>query len=162
MNVLRIQEELKEYRKLCNQFKHSPAQQEFDEIVKFILLYSGNGGMYESVEFEDPTINKYLFENFKEGLNEFEAGGDTASTAIKAGSDAVKGAATMAAFGAEQIGTWITYFFKKGKVKKFGEKEFQLSTKLLDEYSQIYKLKTKKAELEGKESPKADYPGYLG
>ncbi len=151
MNVLRIQEELKEYRKLCNQFKHSPAQQEFDEIVKFILLYSGNGGMYESIEFEDSDINQYLFENFKESLNEFEAGDSTASTAIKAGIDSAK-----------SIGTWVVYFFKKGKVKKFGEKEFKLSSKLLDEYEQIYKLKLKKAELEGKDAPKADYPGYLG
>jgi hypothetical protein len=161
INVLKIQQELKEYQDLCRQYNYSPAKKEFDEIVKFILLYSGNG-IYESVNLEE-NVSDYLFENLQIKLNEVEAGDSTASTSLKMAGDAAKGAAGLAAAGAQEIGTWITYFFKKGKVKKFADKPFEMSNKLLDEYSQIYKLKVKKAELEGKkEMPKADFPGYLG
>jgi hypothetical protein len=161
INVLKIQQELKEYQDLCRQYNYSPAKKEFDEIVKFILLYSGNG-IYESTKLEE-NVSDYLFENFQFKLNEaFEAGDDTASTAVGLAGDVGKGAVGLAAVGAEKIGTWITYFWKKGKVKKFADKPFQMSNKLLDEYGQIYKLKVKKAELEGKkEMPKADFPGYL-
>jgi hypothetical protein len=178
INVLRIQEELKDYQRLCQEYNHSPAKEEFDDIIKFILLMSGNGtGIYESAQYE--IMDEYLYKKFIKELNEnnsvprwkkplpeklleVEAGDQTASALVSAGSGAVQGAVGAVAFGAEKIGTWITYFFKKGKVKKFAMKEFDLSNKLLDEYTQIYKLMVKKAELEGKDPPKADYPGYLG
>jgi hypothetical protein len=164
MNVLRIQEEIKEYRRLCQQYQYSPAKEEFDDIVKFILLMSGNGtGVYESVE--NQNVDDYLYKKFTQDLNEslleFQAGdqlADIANTTV----DAAKGIINAGKDAAAKAGPWITYFFKKGKVKKFGEKEFQLSTKLLDQYNQIYKLKIKRAELEGNDPPKADFPGYLG
>ena len=66
-NVLRIQEELKEFQRLCAEYNHSPAKEEFEDIVKFILLQSGSatGALSESVSEFDMD---YLFENFKERL----------------------------------------------------------------------------------------------
>ena len=64
-NVLRIQEELKEYQRLCAEFKHSPAKEEFEDIVNFILTQSGSatGALSESISEKDMS---YLFESFKE------------------------------------------------------------------------------------------------
>ena len=161
LNVIRLQQDLKEYELLCKKFRYTPAKKEFEDIAQFILLHSGNGtGIYESFSYE--TVENYLYENFIHKLNEFDAGEDTGKTAANLGAGAVGAAITGAAFSVEKIGTWIIYFIKSGAVKKPMQKIYDESINLLDVYNKIYDLKVKKAKLEGSEEPKADFPAYLG
>lgn len=181
-NILKIQEELKEYRKLCSQYNHSPAKEEFEEIVKFILLYQGGqgGSMLESNIEISKFDSDYLYEDFLKRLNfqnenlsealtadgekEFDSAVDMARdvagklTAGAAG--AAAGAIGLATLGAISVGGWISYLFKKGKVKSAAEAEYKTAEKKLMDYIQIYKLKLKKAELEGSDPPKGDWPEY--
>jgi hypothetical protein len=163
-NVLRIQEELKEYQKLCSQFNHTPAKEEFEDIVKFILLQTGSstGALSESITSSD--IN-FLFENFNENLEfiseaaevDGEAEFDTAVGAVKT---AAKTAGALALGGTIAVGVWIAYMFKKSKVKSAVKEENAYAMKILDDYSKIYQKKLDLAKLEGKEPPKATFPGY--
>ncbi len=90
-NVLKIQEELKEYERLCAEYNHSPAKEEFEDIVKFILMHSGSatGALSESIS--ESNMN-YLFESFNEKMEPLleahletdgEAEFDTAVGAVK-------------------------------------------------------------------------------
>ncbi len=165
-NVLKIQEELKEFKKLCDEFNHSPAKEEFEDIVKFILLQSGSstGALSESISESDVD---YLFENFNERLElviedrgietQGEAEFDTAVGAVKT---AAKTAGALALGGAIGVGVWINYMFKKSKVKAAVKEENAFAMKMLDDYSKIYQKKLELAKLEGKEPPKAQFPGY--
>lgn len=174
-NVLGIQNEMKDYRKLCLQYNYTPAQKEYEDIVRFLLLFSGDG-ISESIINENSSTIDYLYESFIEDLNEAhsevdgEAEWDTAvgvaaNTVNRAGKAAAVGAAAVGAgavLAAASIGSWISYMFKKGKVKKAANKEYDAADVQLNDYSKIYQLKSKKAELEGKEAPKGDFPGYPG
>lgn len=158
-NVLRIQEELKEFQRLCAEYNHSPAKEEFEDIVKFILLQSGSatGALSESVSEFDMD---YLFENFKERLEPLlegsaietdgEAEWDTAvgtvnSVAKKVGASIVLGAATA--------GLYIAFLFKKGKIKGSIEKEKSLEMKKIDKFQDIVDLKVELSKLKGTEVP---------
>lgn len=174
-NVLAIQNEMKHYKQLCLQYDYTPAQKEYEDIVRFILLFSGDG-ISESILNENSSTIDYLYESFIEDLNEAhsstdgEAEWDTAAgaaigTAKKAGAVAVAGAAAVGAgavLAAASIGSWISYMFKKGKVKKAANKEYDAAEAQLNDYTKIYQLKSKKAELEGRAAPKGDFPGYPG
>ena len=174
-NVLGIQNEIKPYKQLCLQYDYTPAQKEYEDIVRFILLFSGDG-ISESILNESSSTLDYLYESFIEDLNEAhsstdgEAEWDTAAGAaisgVKAAKNAVVGAGAAAVAGATiaavGIGIWISYMFKKGKVKKAANKEYDAAETQLNDYSKIYDLKSKKAELEGREAPKGDFPGYPG
>ncbi len=164
-NVLRIQEELKEYQRLCAEFKHSPAKEEFEDIVKFILMQSGSatGALAESISESDMN---FLFENFNEKLEPLleahvetdgEAEFDTAVGAVKT---AAKTAGALAIGTAVGVGVWIAYMFKKNKVKSAIKEENAAAMQILDDYSALYQKKIQLAELEGKEMPKAEYPAY--
>lgn len=164
-NVLKIQEELREYEKLCREFNHSPAKEEFDDIVKFILMQSGSstGALSESLSERDID---YLFENFNEKLGfineahietQGEAEFDTAVGTVKT---AAKTAAGLATAGALGVGIWIAYMFKKSKVKSAIKEEKATAMKILDDYAKIYQKKLELAKLEGKEPPKAQFPSY--
>lgn len=174
-NVLGIQNEMKHYKQLCLEYDYTPAQKEYEDIVRFILLFSGDG-ISESVLNENSSTLDYLYESFIEDLNEAHsstsgedefntaagaaiAGVKSAKDAVVGGAAAVGAGATLAAVG---IGTWISYMFKKGKVKKAANKEYDAANTQLNDYAKIYQLKSKKAELEGKEAPKGDFPGYPG
>ena len=165
-NVLRIQEELKEFQKLCAEFNHSPAKEEFEDIVKFILLQSGSatGALSESISESDVD---YLFENFNERLEPLlegsplttdgEAEFDTAAGAVKT---AAKTAGVLAIGAAVGVGVWIAYMFKKSKVKSAVKAENAAAMQILDDYSALYQKKVELAKLEKKDTPKAEYPGY--
>jgi hypothetical protein len=167
-NVLRIQEELKEYEKLCKQFNHSPAKKEFEDIINFILTQTGSatGALSESIDIRESDID-FLFENFNEKLDlviedrgietQGEAEFDTAVGAVKT---AAKTAGALALGGAIGVGVWIAYMFKKSKVKSAVKEESAFAMKMLDDYSKIYQKKLELAKLEGKEPPKAQFPGY--
>jgi hypothetical protein len=164
---------MKHYKQLCLEYDYTPAQKEYEDIVRFILLFSGDG-ISESILNENSSTLDYLYESFIEDLNEAhastngEAEFDTTAGAAIAGVKAVgkeiavgaAGAAAGISLAAVGIGTWISYMFKKGKVKKAANKEYDAANTQLNDYAKIYQLKSKKAELEGKEAPKGDFPGY--
>ena len=160
-NVLRIQEELKEYERLCREFNYSPAKEEFDDIVKFILLQTGSstGALSESISTTD---SNYLFETFKEKIDEYaetqgEAEFDTAVGTLKT---AAKVTAGLAIGGAIAVGVWIAYMFKKSKVKSSVKQENAAAMKILDDANTLYQKKLKLADLEKKDPPKAQLPPY--
>jgi hypothetical protein len=174
-NVLGIQNEMKTYKQLCLQYDYTPAQKEYEDIVRFILLFSGDG-ISESIINENSSSLDYLYESFVEDLDEaraetngeaeFDTAVGTAVAGVKAAKNAVVGAGVAAGAGvalaAVGIGAWISYMFKKGKVKKAANKEYDAADTQLNDYAKIYQLKSKKAELEGREAPKGDFPGYPG
>jgi hypothetical protein len=161
MNVLHIQEELKRYRELCLAYRYSPAQKEFEDIVQFILLHSGNG-ISESIQIENNSTIEYLFENFKEELDlliteaqyeepDTEGNFDTTVGLVhgyaKKGVMAVVGAAALA-------GLYINYLFKKGKLKAAMSQEHQLEMSKLDLYDKVISIGVKLAKMKGETQPK--------
>jgi hypothetical protein len=164
-NVLKIQEELKEYERLCAEYNHSPAKEEFEDIVKFILMHSGSatGALSESIS--ESNMN-YLFESFNEKMEPLleahletdgEAEFDTAVGAVKT---VAKTAGALALGGVIGAGIWIAYMFKKGKVKGAVKQENAAAMQILDDAAALYQKKLKLSQLEDKEPPKAELPGY--
>lgn len=153
LNVLRVQEELKKYQELCNQYNHSPAKKEFEDIVNFILLQSGNGtSIYES---NSDTID-YLYENFVQGLNEaittdgaaeFDS---AAGAAIGAAKSVMKGLAV----GAALTGVYIAFLFKRGKLKASLDNEKKIEMDKLNSFKKIIDLSVQVAKIKGEAPPK--------
>jgi hypothetical protein len=154
-NVLGIQNEMKHYRQLCLQYDYTPAQKEYEDIVRFILLFSGDG-ISESVLNESSSTLDYLYESFIEDLEEAhsevdgEAEWDTAAGAtINTTKNIVKGLAV----GAALTGIYIAFLFKKGKIKSSLEQERKLELEKLKGFKKVVSLQVKLAELENKEIP---------
>ena len=157
-NVLQIQEELKEFQKLCADYNHSPAKDEFEDIVNFILLQTGSatGALAESITQSDMD---YLFENFNEKLEPLleahletdgEAEWDTAVGTVNSVAKKVGGAIVV---GAATAGLYIAFLFKKGKIKGSIEKEKSLEMKKIDKFQDIVDLKVELAKLKGDAVP---------
>tara|TARA_B110000503_G_C7135321_1_gene408548 strand:- start:452 stop:1042 length:591 start_codon:yes stop_codon:yes gene_type:complete len=176
INILTIQRDLVEYRKLCDEFNHSPAQKEFKDILDFLLLYGGastaGGTMTES--FSDRDM-KYLYENFIHKLNisnvneseiilegkPLETDGEAEfDTAVGTAKTAVVATAALGIAGVVGAGIWIAYMMKKGKVKGAVKQETAAAMEPLNAYKEIYLKKVEKAKLEGKTIPKGDPPGF--
>ena len=162
MNVLRIQDELKEYRKLCNAYNHSPAKQEFEDIVNFILLHSGDGinesfeGI-QSIEDINEATKTYLYIKFNESLNEDHlenTGSAEWDSAVNATVNTAKNITKGLAVGAALTALYIAFLFKRGKIKSSLKQEQSLEMKKLDQFGELAKLKTQYAEMTGKEMPK--------
>jgi hypothetical protein len=157
-NVLRIQEELKEYQRLFAEFKHSPAKEEFEDIVNFILTQSGSatGALSESISEKDMS---YLFESFKEKLEPlFEAHVETDGeaefdTAVGAVTSVAKKAGAAIVVGAATAGLYIAFLLKKGKIKGSIAKENSLEMKKIDKFQDIVDLKVELAKLKGEAIP---------
>ena len=157
-NVLRIQEELKEYQRLCAEFNHSPAKEEFEDIVNFILTQSGSatGALSESISEKD--IN-YLFESFNEKLESLlEAhietrGEEEFDTAVGAVNSVAKKAGAAIVVGAATAGLYIAFLLKKGKIKGSIAKEKSLEMKKIDKFQDIVDLKIELAKLKGDAIP---------
>jgi len=169
INILTIQRDLVEYRKLCDEFNYSPAQKEFKEIIDFLLLQGGSatsgGAMTES--FSDRDI-KYLYDNFcfklkETNINEatvilegkpLETQGEAEfDTAVGTAKTAVVGAAALGIAGVVGAGMWIAYMMKKGKVKGAVKQETAAAMEPLEAYKEIYLLKVERAKLQGKTIP---------
>jgi len=163
-NVLRIQEELKEYQRLCGEFNHSPAKEEFEDIVNFILTQSGSatGALSESISESDMN---YLFESFKERLEpllerggggggHIEADGEAEwDTAVGAVNNIAKKVGTGIVVGAATAGLYIAFLLKKGKIKGSIAKENSLEMKKIDKFQDVVDLKVELAKLKGDAIP---------
>lgn len=170
VNVLRVQEELKAYKNLCAQYNYSPAKDEFEDIVKFILLYHGGqgGAMLESNESVSDIDLNYLYETFMsslslEMLNEAAKGGNGEAlevdgeaefdTAVGTVNTVVKKVGATLLVGAATAGLYIAFLFKRGKLKGSLAKEQALEMKKIDKFQEIVNLKVKLAELKDEEVP---------
>jgi len=154
-NVLGIQNEMKDYRKLCTQYNYTPAQKEYEEIVRFLLLFSGDG-ISESVINENSSSYDYLYESFIEDLNEAHAEVDGEAefdTAAGAAISTTKKIIGGLAVGAALTGIYIAFLFKKGKIKSSLEQERKLELEKLKGFKKVAKLQIKLAELENTEIP---------
>lgn len=163
-NLLR--EELNEFVVICNNYKYTPTKEEFDDVIRFILLQSGNGGatLCESYETNPFDILNHLYESYgfleKNTLNEeaYDPQKDTESAVglvIAAGGAAAAGVAGTAI----GIGKWIQYLFKKKKVKKACAKELEAEvSKIQMGWNKLAGLKKKLSEITG-ETQQIEWPG---
>jgi hypothetical protein len=163
-NLLR--EELNEFVVICNNYKYTPTKDEFDDVIRFILLQSGSGSatLCESYEINPFNILNYLYESYgfseENCINEeaYDPQKDTESAVglvVAAGGAAAAGVAG-AAIG---IGKWIQYLFKKKKAKKACAKELDAEvSKIQMGWNKLAGLKKKLSALTG-ETSQIEWPG---
>lgn len=156
INVLKVQQELKEYQKRYLAFNSSPAREEFQNIINHILLHSGDGsGLYESFK-SDPTIEDYLYERFIEPLREAK-GRSSEGEYAEADPDLVAGILKQ---GTSDSLKWIKFISVIGKIRSSIKKEKEASMEILDQYIALYNKKSELARLQGREDPDLDIPEY--
>jgi len=156
-----LRSELNEFVVLAKTHNYNPSKEEFDDIIKFILLYqSGTSTLcesYSSGESSSEKLLNQLYESFNltEDEKDFDSAAATATTAVK-------GAAAGIGMAAVGIGALIAFLFKRGKIKKSVEKEFKPEMDRLESYKTINKLKAELHKLEGGEGEfNASLPGML-
>lgn len=151
-----LKTELNEFVVLCKDHNYLPVKDDFEDIIKFLLLYqNGSATLCESYIVDE------LYESFS--LNEErlmvdnEAEWDTAVGTVKTIGTFALGTAIAGAAG---VGLYIRYLFKKAKVALSVAKEKKVIVNRIKNYKKLYDLKLKKWELEGKkgDAPKMDMP----
>lgn len=165
-----LKQELNEYVVLCNKYKYTPSKDEFDDMIRFILLLSGSGSstLCESYEINPFPVINHLYESFGFDESNVIEGGfgqepqtgekdfDSATGLVIATGAAVTAGVAGAAIG---IGKWIQYLFKKKKVKKACDAELQAElAKLGKGWNELAANKKKLAALSG-ETQSIDWPG---
>jgi hypothetical protein len=144
-----LKDELNEYITLCNRYNFVPTRDEFQDIINFLLLFSGGDTtICESILLND------LYESSLQLIEEassYDPGKDLESILGA-------GAAGVAALVGLGTSAWISYFFKKSKVKKSIKAEIEKEMDKLKEYELLNKLIEKKAKLEGKDIWNIEYP----
>ena len=154
INVLRIQEELKKYQDLCNQYNHTPIKKEFEDIVNFILLHSGTSG--DIFECNSSTID-FLYEDFIQKINEAhaEAGGEAQwDNAVDAATNVAKGVMKGLAVGAALTAVYIAFLFKRGKLKAALDNEKKIEMDKLNAFKKIIDLSIQVSKIKGEPPPK--------
>lgn len=167
---LELRSELNEYVVLCNKYNYTPSKSEFDDIIRFILLYQ-NGGttLCENYELNPFKLLNHLYESygFDESNVVLEAGEgqtpydpekdfDSAYGSVKTGVAMAGVAAAAAVVGAAKL---IQYFFKKKKIKKACDAELEAEKKKLQGgWIELSVKKKKLAAITG-ETTKIDWPG---
>ena len=157
--------ELNEFVVLCKKYNYTPSKNDFDDIIRFILLQSGSGTttLCESYEINPFTLISHLYESFEfdesNVINEADADGKADfDSATGTATTVVKGAAAGAAVGALAVGAFISYLFKRGKIKKMVKAELDAELNKLKGWQKLADLRNQLAELEG-ETVKIDWPG---
>jgi hypothetical protein len=165
-----LRSELNEFVTLCKSQNYRPVQDDFNEIIKFLLLnHTAVGHMCESFESNPDTIVNHLFESFTEdieSIDEYTAfkgsssydnskDFDTATGIVKTGA-AVAGGVAVA--GAVATGMYVQYLFKKGKVKKLVQKELDAELQKLGKYKKLYDLKKDLAKKKGENPSAVEFP----
>jgi len=164
--AIQIRPDLIEYRELCSKFGYQPSKEEYEETLKFLLLFhTGIGHTCESseVDFFYESMDMHLLENNlneslleKAFINEADSGAfadaakekDTALGLISGAGMAATGLALAGVVGA---GILIQYLFKKGKVKGQAKGELAATMKKLEPYQELYNAKKELAALKGEE-----------
>jgi hypothetical protein len=149
-----LKDELHEYVTICNRYNFIPTRDEFQDIINFLLLFSGGDTtVCESILLDDLYEGSFQFNED----SSYDPGKDLDSIVGLAGNVAV-GAAGAAALVGLGTAAWISYLFKKSKVKKSVKTELQKEMDKLKEYELLNKLIEKKAKLEGRETWNIEYP----
>lgn len=166
-----LRSELNEFVILCKTQNYRPVQEDFNEIIKFLLLnHTAVGHMCESFEENPNSIVNHLFESFNEdieSIDEYTAfAGDstydnkedfkTATGIVKTGATVAVGAALT---GAVATGMFVQYLFKKGKVRKMVQKELDAELQKLGKYQKLHDLKKDLAKKKGEAPGKVEFPG---
>jgi hypothetical protein len=68
------------------------------------------------------------------------------------------GGVALSVLGAYKVGDWIKHLWKKGKVIKAVKAEIDAEMKKIDDYAELNKLLSKRAELEGEVDWKSELP----
>lgn len=161
--AIQIRPDLKDYRDLCSKFGYQPTKEEYEETLKFLLLFhTGIGHTCESQDVDffyhememhllENNLNQDLFESavLNEEPHAFAnpaAEKDTALGLITAAGVATAGLGAAAAVG---VGMFISYLMKKGKVKSAVKTELAGMMKKLEPYQLIYKKREELSKLKG-------------
>lgn len=181
---LSLREELNEFVVLCKTYNYTPTKNEFDDVIRFILLNSGSGTstLCESYEINPFKVLTYLYESYgfdeydneeflKESLNEggsgsiydpekdFDSAVSTVTTGARKAVSGAKAVAAGVAVGAIAVGAYIIYLFKKSKIKNLVNKEKDAELKKLEGYFKLAELKKKLSSLDPKSAKKIEFPG---
>ena len=164
-----LRSELNEFVILCKTQNYRPVQEDFNEIIKFLLLnHTSVGHLCESFEANPNSIVNHLFESFSEDIESIDEVAfkgdssydnskdfDTATGLVGAG---IKGAAAGALVGAVATGMFVQYLFKKGKVKKMVQKELDAELQKLGKYQKLHDLKKQLGKLKGEAPSAVEFP----
>ena len=159
--------ELNEFVVLCKKYNYTPSKNDFDDIIRFILLQSSSGSttLCESYEINPFKLLSHLYESYdfnesdviNEGDDEaYTKDFDSATGTVTTG---VKAAAAGAAVGALAVGAFISYLFKRGKIKKMVKAELDAELKKLKGWTELANLRTELGKRKGETSVKIDWPG---
>jgi hypothetical protein len=156
-----LRDELNEYVILCNQYRYQPTPEDFDDCVKFLLLYqSGTSTLTES------NLASKLYEEFSSSITEtsydpekdWDAVTGLVGGVAKGAAALLAGGVALSVLGAYKVGDWIKHLWKKGKVIKAVKAEIDAEMKKIDDYAELNKLLSKRAELEGEVDWKSELP----
>lgn len=166
---LLLREELNEFVTLCNRYNYTPSKDEFDDVIRFILLQQGGGASHlcESYELNPFKLmnNLYASFDFDESNHIDEAGSGSTyepekdfDSAVGTVTTGAKMAGAAALGGAVAVGVFISYLFKKGKIKSMVQKELDAEMKKLQGYQELATKRKELAVLKG-ETVKMEWPG---
>ena len=161
--AIQIRPDLIEYRELCSKFGYQPSKEEYEETLKFLLLFhTGIGHTCESreVDFFYENLEMHLLENninvsllesalIMEDTNTVANAAKEKDTALGLVAAAGVGAAGVGTAAVVGVGMFISYLMKKGKVKSAVKSEFGVMMKKLDPFQIIYKKSEELAKLKG-------------
>lgn len=153
--------------------KYRESVKELDPIerskkVAFWLMTQGSGTATLTERQLELTANRILendqFILEKGGGNHAEADDEGIAGLAKqilggAGAGAILGT-VGALLGVGSVAKEIAFLFKRPKIISAAKKEESIMNNALTKWKRIYDIKKQIAELEGRESPKADYPKW--
>ena len=156
-----IQEELKDLVDICKENDYKPTKEDVFECIEFLTEEDENFiGFKYVLESNDYTLNLIYEGVIKEftgyrGASDYDNAKDW--EALKKGTVAAGAMAGAAVLGA---GAWISYLFKKRKLKKMCQKQSEMNVDKLKSYGNLLAMKKKLAELEGTEPSAIEWPTY--